>query len=173
MRDSQRSKVYKAEREVWDIAQKFDNMDQTKRYVQVVLDILDLPELKRYKVYVGDGRARRSAGGNARGIYLPKWARTPWVILHELAHTLTARQHVFKGIQHHWPWASNYLMLVTKILGEGAGKRLKEAFKKHRVRFKAPQTRMLTPEARERLRQRGLALASKRWERKNVEEKRT
>ena len=38
-----------------------------------------------------DGRGRRSASGGSRELRLPRWSRNPWVVLHETAHGLVAR----------------------------------------------------------------------------------
>lgn len=43
-------------------------------------------------VRVGDGRGARVARGSAwRGITLPRWSRTPTVVLHETAHVICDR----------------------------------------------------------------------------------
>jgi putative metallohydrolase (TIGR04338 family) len=105
---------------------------------------------------VGDGRARRSACWDADEyvIKLPKWARTEWVILHEMAHWITdratvpradgrglwIRQYDPEHAAHGKEFAAVYLELVRLQLGAEATKALKAAYKANRVkRDKQPQ----------------------------------
>lgn len=46
---------------------------------------------------VTDGRAARSARGSSWSIKLPRWSRSPMVVLHETAHGLTMTQDDWHG----------------------------------------------------------------------------
>lgn len=174
MRDSQRSKVYKAERELPEFheAPHFPHIESVKSYV---LRVQNHPALiKKYgeflspHIHVGDGRARRSAGGNAQGIWMPKWSRKKIVILHELAHVISSRKYRVRWVGttadkiagHGWQFCEVYLDLVRAMLGNANAEALKASFKKNKVRFRPK--RELSPERLEQLRERGRALALSR-----------
>jgi putative metallohydrolase (TIGR04338 family) len=168
MRDSQRSKVYKADDVLVNYPQqRFETVTQCKAYVDEVRKRLTkvYPQLLT-DITVGDGRGLRMARGGWWGIKLPKWARAEWVILHELAHTIAARKYSI-NVKHNQPWAEIYLDLVERVMGKEASKLLKDSFKAYRVKYKAP--RQLSPETREKLRQRGLELAASRRKKHEIQ----
>lgn len=153
-RDSQRQKVYDAERKAFEGEQiDLPEVSDMERFVAHVCGLKRVrqafPCLMRH-VVIGDGRARRRAGGNYYGIFMPRWSRKRWVVLHELSHTIVQRQHGVRGTAGHgWEFASVYLTLVRHVLGVPAHARLKAQFRAHRVRFKAPRKgRPLSPERR-------------------------
>lgn len=107
------------------------------------------PHIK--KVRIKDGRGTRKARGSLKIdffaeqsgsmeftirstasalINLPRWARREWVMLHELAHSVTP-----DSLPAHGPdFAANYLTLIHHKLGRDAEQQLLDAFIEHRVR---------------------------------------
>lgn len=141
MRDSQKSKLYRAER---SLSQFTEHEEMTLVEIEAYLNKLvrsawfqrRWPNIQEARLF-GDGRGRRSACGWKHGgtayMTLPRWARNKPVVLHELAHS-TSRHH-----GHGWAFAADYLTLITHELGEQAGKELRAAYKKNRVRYKKPR----------------------------------
>jgi|SRR5215212_4538479 len=144
-RDSQRSRVYKAERAAWENfdTPEFRTVAQCQEYVNDVTYTrfwderftdgwyLD-PEVR---IEVSDGRGRRSAAAfcDEDRIALPKWARNRLVILHELAHILVNGN---RSLASHGPeFVSMYLSLVREFEGEDEAQKLHEAFETHRVKI--------------------------------------
>jgi hypothetical protein len=104
LRDSQRAKVYRAERvAAEELGLYFYFADE---------DIAEMPELTAFvnktldskrtrKAFAGarsfampvikDGRRNRSASANAYEMVFPRWSRSRLVVMHELAHTLNSR----------------------------------------------------------------------------------
>lgn len=165
-RDSQRSKLYKAEREVWAGSKRHETIEEVEAFVakvrgrKVLKDRFKLALSNRIKI--GDGRRRRNAAGGRYGIYMPRWSRSEMVILHELAHTITIRLCGESVAAHGWQYANVYLQLVSSMLGREMHDRLKAAFKKHGVRSKPKKKRTVTPQMLEHLANaRQLAAAAK------------
>lgn len=127
MRDSQRSKIYKAENAA---AECYDPSP-----------LLSWPEVERFtkKVCVaenfmcpkiGHGQGARRAFCAPSRIVLPKWARQKWVILHELAHWMTRRE-----LPHHGElFLRVYLRLVNKYMGSLEAKILIMALNQYGVK---------------------------------------
>jgi hypothetical protein len=161
-RDSQRAKLYRAEREAfqkttYDTFVGEGSLEDVKAYVNNCLTHVYWK--KHYKllyVIVEDGRGspRARAVVLRQALKMPKWSRKPWVILHELAHLVTPRGAAFHGRE----FAEVYLDLVRHFLGQEAESRLKASFKTHRVKY--TKKRELSPERREQLRKLGLQLAA-------------
>lgn len=159
-RDSQRSKVYKAERAIWQAhRQPLPTVRDVERYVKRMFTMLrvrdaypvatdtwqQLPEVR-------DGRGCRSARGGRNRITIPLWARDTFVVTHELAHTFCQREHGEKTAAHGWEYCSIYLKLVLYGMGRQAHDELKASFKAHKVRFTKPRKRQpLSPERRAQL----------------------
>lgn len=144
-RDSQRKKVYTAERKAFSGAEvDLPEVVDVERYIHHVCGLgrvkKSFPELAWRYITVGDGRRRRAAGGDGRGIYMPRWSRRKWIVLHELAHTIMDRRYS-NAVGHGWQYAWIYLTLVRHAMGVDAYCRLKTEFKAHRVRYKAPRKR--------------------------------
>lgn len=145
MRDTQRSKVYAAERALKD-APDFETMDQVHRYVEGgVFESTwfknRFPQVTFLATHNGGG-ARKARGGPCyrragsglliQGVYmnLPRWARSKLVILHELAHGLTPVTCAAHGRE----WCQIYLELVGRFMGTETATRLRDSFKAHGVR---------------------------------------
>lgn len=157
-RDTQRSKVYKAEKEAFrdhaKASERLETVEDMEKYVKYVFGLKRVRDAFPNAMPVGDsvfcgwrlpnvrdGRGRRCAGGDVRGITMPVWSRSKWIVLHELAHTISLRIH--RGIAAHgWEYCATYLLLVRYALGVEAHDLLKEQFKAHRVRFRAPRKRV-------------------------------
>lgn len=114
-RDSQRSKLY-----AWE------NATFVGKYGEVLtLDecrVLAYEAINRYgfthQPAVKDGRGRRSAGANGHEIDLPKWARNRFVVLHEVAHTLTTLLENRHGVPR-GSWAAHgaeYTRIFVSLL---------------------------------------------------------
>lgn len=163
-RDSQKAKLYRAERVAFGTAfgtlLEDGSVAACERYVRRVTSsktwakLLSEARKSPGPIEVEDGRGCRIARGSGYSIKLPRWARTVPVILHELAHV--ARPLA----RHNWPFADAFLRLVSRFLGVDEAARLLEAFRRYHVRVRPKKT--FSPEVREKLRQRGLALAAAR-----------
>ena len=154
-RDSQRSKLYKAEQIAFKgrriVVPEDQDIEEYIAHISSLTRVRDsFPELIQRHILVGDGRARTRAAANSSGIFMPRHSRKKWVVLHELSHTIVRRRHgVLKAAAHGWQFAEIYLLLVRHVMGVEAHDRLKAKFKEHRVRFREPKKRReLTEEQR-------------------------
>lgn len=160
VRDSQRSRLYRAEvvlANTFD-APRFPGLASVNLYYSKLLCSAWFQWRYRLgKVEIRDGRGRNSACADVqwRGhetiptgvIWLPRWARNEPTMLHELAHCCCdATPDGRREAAHGWRFAQVYLELVRRQMGQDAERALRESFRKHRVRYKAP--RCLSPEQR-------------------------
>lgn len=146
VRDSQRSRVYKAERHVHHLGAPLREVKDIERFIKKQLARKAItrryPDATR-RVEVGDGRGRRAAcaWGDWK-ISIPLWARHEVVVIHELAHIVTNRHFGSYGVAAHgWQFCSVFLDLVRFIMGREAHDALKGSFKKYRVKFSKPRAR--------------------------------
>lgn len=157
VRDSQRSKVYAAERTVWWNTPRVDRtLGDVQEFVDRVLT------RKRVVKRFGQKKARITAARRGGSSYVfvgsnvihlnPEHASNTQLVLHELAHVLAPFS------SHGHEFADAYLFLVREVMGVEIGDRLKAAFKQKRVRTKPKATRTLTDEQRQALRDRMVAL---------------
>jgi putative metallohydrolase (TIGR04338 family) len=136
-RDSQRSKLYAAERTV-RAGRRFPDLAACQKYVERVLEssfwAARHPGIA--KIEVRDGRGRRHAGSydHAQRIALPRWARSERIILHELAHQSTPVTCAAHGPE----FTRNYLDLVAHFMGPTSAAELGATLRAHRVRTSAP-----------------------------------
>lgn len=165
-RDSQRAKVYRAEAQAFK-GGEHDAIIGAGTLAEVGLYMEKVRGSAWWRKHFGrsltfydlaDGRGCRSASYRRLGsrFTYPTWSRKPWVVLHEMAHAVTA---------DHLPWhgrefCRHYLKLVRHYLGADAEGALKKAFAEHKVKWK--KKRVMTLAAREALRERGRALAAAR-----------
>ena len=152
-RDSQRSKVYKAEQghSLWFDEALFDSVGEVQEWVDSICrsrwfknrfrrHAIDPKSVMRYGrsadgIKVLDGRGRRRANGSTRGfIKLPIWTRSDMHILHEIAHVVTSPRVAAHGRE----FCANYLALVRQFMGREEAIELKTCFKKHRVKYTRP-----------------------------------
>lgn len=157
-RDSQRSKVYKAERAAGVMivnSKPLPTVADVEAFADRVLRSAVARKISGgYRgVRVGDGRRCRAASGGPSKIVIPRWARTQWVVLHELAHTLHLRNHPREAF-HGWRFCSIYLQIVRAFIGKAAHDSLKQQFKELGVKYREPKKRVLTDEQKAALRAR-------------------
>jgi putative metallohydrolase (TIGR04338 family) len=171
-RDSQRSKVYAAERAAFP--QRNENL--TTAEAQAIIDKWSSSAYLRkrypraaYPLEVRDGRGRRNAaylghyspsenGYLSHGRYaiaIPKWGRSKWVLAHEFAHHLVGMRD---GAWHDWKFVEAYLYVVRVFLGKGTEETLKAEMKARRVKWRKPVKRQMTDEQRQAARERMLAM---------------
>lgn len=164
-RDSQRGKLYAAEREAFaDFPAQARTAASARQWALGVAHLAgktasDVPVFR-------SGRGNHFSwivgfNGNVspRHIQLSIWgAQRDWVVVHELAHAWDYR-NPYESAGHDAVYAALYLDLVNKLLGRAWGDKLTAAFTKHGVKYRAPRAkRQLTEEQRAALRER-LAVA--------------
>lgn len=135
-RDSQRSRVYKAERsggvvEGWYMPK----VEEVRGYIARLQRQPGYQERwgGRKPITVHDGRRRRDAAGCPieRAVWLPRWSRYPLVICHEIAHVETPDEAPAHGEE----FCGNFLFLVRLTLGRDGESALRESFDEHRVKY--------------------------------------
>lgn len=88
------------------------------------------------RVVAGRDAARDAATGSVRKIKLPNWALDPYILLHELTHSILGIKGY--GCEHHGPrFARLFIELVSWGLGHSKADLLRTA-RRHRVRVAAP-----------------------------------
>ena len=149
-RDSQRSKLYKAEREIKNplALERIETVPEIQKWVDKICSYAWFKRRfgNNIRIRVEDGRGRRNASGQRwlfrvlkddkieiyNGyIKLPMWARKKWVILHEMAHVICRYKPA-----HGRYFARCYLSLVHHVLGNEVRAELIGAFKKNKVKYK-------------------------------------
>src|SRR3990167_5038700 len=115
-RDSQRSKVYAWEKEIF---LNYDKNELSLEQCQALINLIwrayepneNPPELK-------DGRGTRRATGERDFINLPTWARNRPVVVHEVTHSLLSYH------THHGPeFMRLYIELLVRFGETGMGRR--------------------------------------------------
>ena len=140
-RDSQRSKVYAAEKMISIFTDNGDMpLDEVKTWISKILNSRWTKGRYYFTHCVGDvkikdGRGTRWARGGASVMNLPCWSRSRLVILHELAHVIQYREYHWTVAGHGREFCSIYLALVYRWIGKEAGDNLKAAFKDKKVKF--------------------------------------
>ena len=177
VRDSQRRRLYQAERPVFEGHPKADAQMRITGFTSFVKKEQttarwerqwkkynpDAPSIPVVTGREGRGHATASFNHNKFEIRVPTrqngaWARRKWVALHELAHALTYQSRPAHG----WEFASAYLDLVRGSLGQELHDKLKASFRAHGVRFRPKRVVNLSPAQREERRQRMAAVRAKR-----------
>ena len=108
-RDFQRTRVYR-----WEAAHVLPHaaqpltLEACRTLVAAVFRWADRPA-----PIVTDGRGRRHACGSPEAIKLPRWARTPAIVLHECAHGLARDMH---GPE----FVATYVELLARFAGFNA-----------------------------------------------------
>ena len=94
---------------------------------------------------VRPGYGHRRATADRQGVLqMPRWSRSELVVLHEVAHCLTAEQYAAHGPEY----AGVFLALVRRRLDPLAAQVLEDAFGRHRVRWNTlavPRPSMILP----------------------------
>ena len=131
-RDQQRKRLYVAETFLGAVSRRrIETVPEIQAYVD------ELCEERWFKkrwgghhVVVKDGRGRRRACAIGNVIKMPRHARFEWVVIHEVAHTLTPAPLAWHGPY----FASVYQELIRFRLGKAIADRLETHFLIHRVR---------------------------------------
>ena len=146
MRDSQRQRVYDAGASISGRSIGRETIQETVAYVDRVVSSSWWRQRSGVNVVeVKDGRGRRSAVAWHNVIAIPRWARNERTVLHELAHVLAYDADPPHGPQY----AAAYLALVDRFMGPEAGRALREAYAKHRVKWRGhPVPKVARPESR-------------------------
>jgi len=118
MRDTQRSKVYQWENLAFDkpahtgVEPELELRDIKKIVTKVARDY----GLSHRKVRVLDGRGRRSAAYSSgeRAIKMPRWSRTRFIVLHELAHWIVKVLWPMKAAAHGREFVGIYMELLRR-----------------------------------------------------------
>ena len=154
VRDSQRSKVYKAEHVVHGA--DFETVEEIQTYVDKVLSrawfVRRWPRVAANGITVEDGRGRRAAAAKTRWgrliVTMPKWSRYEEIILHEIAHHCSDAQHGTREVAAHgWEFAGTLVELVRYEMGKDEADEMKASFRKHKVRWTEPTKRKPLSEA--------------------------
>ena len=145
-RDSQRSKVYAAERAAFPETEY--PADLELEFIRAKLKQIWKNDFirERFALWpnpplVKDGRARRSAYGGPDEQGYPRWSRKLWVVLHESAHSIHLQGQGMLGSEdendafHSPRFCFIYLTLVERFMGFEARERLGAEFRKHRVKI--------------------------------------
>ena len=139
-RDSQRSKVYKAENQVFSFKEeKLETMAQAQLVVNEVINSDYYKSNKGWKrVKLSDGRGSRRAFYyyDDRRVSLPKGSRMRWVIIHEMAHCLTHKT-VGDDVGHHGSFCTHYANMVSELIGVDKARELTKAFRRNKVLYQA------------------------------------
>lgn len=143
-RDSQRARVYRAEREAFDVYSEATPRLDFAAVERFVIRVIGEPWFADTfgtlgAVRIKDGRGTRHAYSaydqRRHGVLFsfPRWSRSVPVLLHEIAHPASLRRHGL--VAAHGPeFAAAYLALIARHAGDEAHARLREAFTRHRVR---------------------------------------
>jgi hypothetical protein len=170
IRDSQRSKLYKAEDAAFRRAgEPTLDFGQTVDFIRKVegsaiwRKILDEgPRQREWRpliIEAGKSNWSACAHGTFR-VIIPTWARKEWVILHELAHIAVTRTYTdANAAPHGWQFASVYLRLVKHFLGKAAHDKLRDEFRSAKVRSREPIKRAPLSEERKAQLREQLAVA--------------
>ena len=170
IRDSQRQKIYDAEDAVFDKYNppEWASVHEVQEFVDYVTatDAWKALEVGNEKpISVRDGRGRRRPGADPLSdfITMPKWTRSRWAALHELAHIA---ENYRADWDDGWPYenenrlvilthttaphgpeyAGIYLYLIHSFLSEEDHDRLKAAFKERKVKVAPVEVTVLYTE---------------------------
>ncbi|HEX3623004.1 MAG TPA: hypothetical protein VHT97_11875 [Acidimicrobiales bacterium] len=131
-RDSQRSRLYRAEGEV-DAGRRLPTVERMQAWVDA-LAATDwfLARWGERAFDVRPGFGHRRATADQHGVLqMPKWARTELVLLHEVAHCLTPATCAAHGPEY----AGVLLALARRGMGPATAQALEDAFDVSRVRW--------------------------------------
>ncbi len=142
-RDSQRSRVYNSEHHHSLYQNNYSEkmtIDEVREFIEKIMRSRWWKVRMPDDTYLNlkDGRRTRWARGGKHGseirINLPRWARHPIVILHEMAHTITPMDRCVAA-SHGRQFCSNYLALIKRWMGREAWLEMKGLFKNKRVKY--------------------------------------
>lgn len=159
-RDSQRQKVYTAQRVIENETRKGSPELQDIKACQAWVDRVCQEawfqrRWGRFRFTVVAGRGGGRANTAMHQISLGTWARQPAVILHEMAHILHLKVYEHRNdAPHGREFCGVFLTLVQFEMGEEARTKLSDSFRAHRVRWTskavpAPTRTVVTKAARQ------------------------
>ena len=111
-RDTQRSKVYGWERQFHSITSQEMKLDECAALANKVSK-----HFKMREVRIRDGRGTRCAYSYGGSIGLPKWARQPVVVLHEMAHEVHRKVGRVRQAVHGREFVGIHMYLLVKFAG--------------------------------------------------------
>ena len=161
-RDSQKSKVYKAENAAFPTGSDSNSNPDLFYWECYCRKIVRSAWFRKrwpncIVVSLKDGRGRKNASATSRGsggtLKLPLWARVESVVLHELAHVITPKICASHGRE----FCRNLLELIGHYMGADASRKLKKEFDNRNVKWR--KKKELSLEQREALSERGKKLA--------------
>lgn len=137
-RDSQQSKVYRAERLAWSVYDQPTTqpipLHECQKMANAISQTLKLREPIKVIAIGGTGWRRRALAKERWGwrtIKLPQWAQTRVVVCHELAHHVAGLSH-----GHNGRFVSSFIQLTRRFIGPVEADILKLAFKEAHVKTK-------------------------------------
>jgi hypothetical protein len=166
-RDSQKSKVYRAEDRAFPGMYVEDgrtglSLDEMQALVDrwKASKVLQrhYPRAKR-ALFVKDGRGKRHACCKGDRLEMPRFTRTKPHLLHEFAHAITPRQ-----VKHGPEFAAAYLYVVRVFMSKSSEERLREEFKAAKVRWRPKRQVRISEADRQKARERMQALNARRRE---------
>lgn len=163
-RDSQRSKLYAAERRAFASDEPMPEM--SVETMQALIDKWASSKVMQRRYPRARRRCVVRAGRGASyvplyyAITMPRWGRSRrWVLVHEYAHHLAPTDVAAHG----WQFCEAYLYLVRVVIGKQAEERLKAEFKAGKVRYRKPVKRQMTEAQKQAARERMRKLNERRW----------
>jgi len=143
-RDTQRGKVYKAEKHVPE-GRKFKTLVECQAYYdRITRSRWWMSRAESVTIVLRDGRGCSNARAwtssfSGTFILLPRWSRCEIVMLHELAHVLRCRRYGGANDIDHRPHGAGFvrafLDLVGRWMGAETAKALRESMLEHGVRI--------------------------------------
>jgi putative metallohydrolase (TIGR04338 family) len=159
VRDSQRQKLYDAERLAFDnnpaipdTMIRYESVEDCEKAIRLIWSKTrfqnEFPAVAKHwryqnapRVKPGFGCRRATAYCGRWSVTLPVWSRKRWVIVHELAHLAHYAEGSAGQADHGWQYALTYLRLTRLTMGVDAYEALRQAFKAKGVRYKAPRAK--------------------------------
>lgn len=165
-RDSQRSKVYRAE---LPRGRRFETVAEMQAYCDRLHGSAWFqrrwPRLRGFRIHSGAGNRRATCSwGLHPTIKMPRWARVESVLLHEVAHACVYERYGRSVAAHGPEFVSTLLELLRRQCGDGVWREQKEMFVAAKVKHRLPskKKRTLTPEQKAAAAERLAAARAKR-----------
>jgi hypothetical protein len=140
-RDSQRSKVYRAEHTIWPEPGEISVEDAAKWVNSIRKSEWAKSHLPGYTTSrpITVQRGRGCHANNHTITLSPSWGTRRYIVLHELAHIIRSREEAFKGgprpAPHGREWAMVFRALVRRFMGVQAEANLVAAWKLAGVKY--------------------------------------
>lgn len=150
MRDTQRQKLYNAEKSVFGDAmyEEVLSFAQCQTIVERIKAGQYYQSQKGYKslkLKAGQGREKAYYRARNRMISLPPWARNMFVICHEVAHCV-AHKTIGESGGHHASFCTHYANLVAEHITEFQAQELIRAYDRHGVLYQPSKLTFNLPE---------------------------